>query len=86
MPHGTFAVSGTGKTPVANSAQYPISNGESNKCEFFKFLANNKQVTIHSAENFSARIDWPIANYGLSANGNESRLVCYLVGVFYTAL
>jgi hypothetical protein len=86
MPQGTFGVSGVPGAAVATTSLFPISNGESKKGQVYKMLANDRQVTIHSAENFSARIDWPLANYALTADGDESRLVCYMVGVFYTAL
>ena len=51
-----------------------------------RWSANDKQVGINSAENFSARITWPLAAMGLTADGAQSRIVTYLVGVLYAAL
>lgn len=86
MPHGTFPISGTGDTAVDAEKYMCISNGESRKGEFLKFFSNDSCIPINSAENFSARIEWPLVNYGLTADGDESRLIVSLVGVFYTAL
>lgn len=86
VPHGTFCATGPGGIPVDGEKIFPVSNGASAKCEFLHFLSNDSKTTIRSNEVFSSMIEWPLAAYGLSVAGTNSRLVNYLVGVFYTGL
>lgn len=86
VPHGTFFLTGPQDIQAADNNVMSISNGESAKEQYYKFLANDSQIAIHSAENFSARIEWPLAAFGLTADGTQSRMFVYLVGVLYTAL
>jgi len=86
IPHGTFFLTGPGDDMIATENFFAVSMGDSSKKEFYKFLANDAQIGIHSAENFSARVEWPLAAFGLTADGAASRMFCYLVGVLYTAL
>jgi len=86
VPHGPFCVTGPGDVAIDTEKYYNIHCGESTKDEFLKFLANDAPISIHSAENFSARIDWPLAAMGLTANGVNSKIKVYLVGVLYAAL
>lgn len=86
IPHGSFAMTGPAAVAIDDEKLFNISNGESRKENFYGFLSNDEPVTIHSAENFTSRLEWPLAAMGLTADGAESRLTNYIVGVLYAAL
>jgi hypothetical protein len=87
IPHGDFMLTGANQTADDSESFEFISNGESSSKEFYKFFANDRPVYINSAENFTTRLEYPNAvNLGLSANGAETRITTYLVGILYTAL
>lgn len=86
IPAGNFLAHGPAGDIVDATTQYCIHNGLANSEEFYKFLANDRQIGINSAENFSARIDYPNGNLQMTATGNLSRLTCFLNGVYYAAL
>jgi hypothetical protein len=86
IPQGNFAVHGPTAVTSDAVAATTVHNGVADGEEFYKFLANDKQIGINSAENFSARIDYPNGNLQMTATGNLSRLMCFLNGVLYAAL
>jgi len=91
VPHGDFFLTGESATASDNAAAagnsfVNISNGESSKREFFKHFSNKQPIFIDSEETFTVRLEWPNAAMGLSANGDESRMTVYLVGVYSTGL
>mgnify|MGYP001074499448 CR=1 FL=1 len=89
IPHGDYMLTGPAAAAQDNGATglniFAISNGCSDKKEFYKFFVNDQPVPINSAENFNAELQWNNP-YGLEAAGDESRITVYLVGVLYTAL
>ena len=86
IPSGQYFATGPFTAGLNTDNGFHISNGESKNSEFYKMLANDKQISIGSAETFSARIEWPIAPVGLSADGEDSRVYMKLIGVLYAAL
>lgn len=86
IPQGAFFLTGPLTDLIATENVFPIALGGSNKEEYYRFLSNEKPVHIGPAETFTARVEWPLAAFGLSADGTQSRMTCYLIGVLYTAL
>lgn len=86
IPNGPFFLSGPGDVAIDDQKFYAITNGEPVRGEFQKFLTNNKPEMLDSEETFSARIEWPLGNYGLSVDGAGSRLTVILQGVLFTSL
>jgi hypothetical protein len=96
VPHGTFGLTGPGGVVIDDEKFFVIANGESTKDNFVRQttayeLANGQQtkegpITILPTETFSARIEYPLANLALSADGVQSRITVYLNGVLYAAV
>lgn len=91
IPHGPFHITGpvdsaSDNAAAAGATYFFVHQGDSSKCEYFSFTANDKMIPINSAENFNVQLAWPNANMGLSADGTQSRVTVFLIGILYTAL
>jgi len=60
-----------------------LKSGEGAADAYYNFTIGKKPIPIASAENFSARLDWPS---GAPTTTNLYRATCYMKGILYAAL
>lgn len=85
IPNGLY-VTGTVATADAGTptAYAFVNNGKSSVKEYYDFTIGKEPVPIASAENFTARIDFP--GGAVTTATAQLRCRCYMVGVLYSSL
>jgi hypothetical protein len=84
IPTGLYLTGAIATADAATPTAYTYSqNGKSSVKEFYDMTVGGDPIPLASAENFSARIDWP---GGAITSGNIYRARCFLLGILYSSL
>lgn len=87
IPNGLATDGDVVSADTTDNPTYDFStNGVPSSHEYFKFDINGQPIPIQYSESFSVRVRWDGTVTITTTATNGYRLVCYMLGVFYSAL